>query len=219
MAGGLAGYKSQVAVRGLPLRLSREEACLALARGWAVIAPAPASAARLVASGPTTTAGNRAGTAAAVVGSKRPREQQAHACAQHGALEDDEEAYADYYASYYAGGGEEEEEEGAQARPRDEEAGEEDGDEDDDDDSAGPRPWTGAVANGDHMDLPTTAAEANALNARAIAGRDRRRDRGVAPPAKGAAGGDAGAGRGWRFPSTPYERLRAAVFADLHDQG
>jgi hypothetical protein len=209
MAGGLAGYKSQVAVRGLPLRLSREEASLALGRGWAVVAPVPASTARLAAAGARPAAGKAVATA---VGSKRPREES-HACAQQGGCggggyEDDEDAYADYYASYYGDG----EEGKGVAAAKEEDGGGDSGDDDEDDNSAGPRPWTDAVANGDHMDLPTTAAEADALNARGGNGVQKEREEAVAAA-------DASSLPAWTFPSTPYERLRAAVFADLHDQG
>ena len=214
MAGGLAGFKSQVAVRGLPLRLSKEEATLALGRGWAVSAPAPPAVARLrvvaAEDGGGGAGANGGGQAAA--GSKRPREPEAHACAHGGGGgygDEDEGAYADYYAEYYGadgGGG------GAAAAPGaaegdDEEDDEEEEDDDDDDvDGGAPRPWADAVANGAHMDLPTTAADAEAVNgARRRAGLAAAADEGPRPP--------------WPYPSTPYERLRAAVFADLHDQG
>lgn len=224
MAGGLAGYKSQVAVRGLPLRLSKEEATLALSSGWAVVAPAPPAVARLrvVAGGPGSEGQASARASASAGSKKRPREPEAHACA-HGAPheeaeDEDEGAYADYYAQYYGEGGA-----GTAAAAGEEEEDDEEDDAEDGDNGA-PRPWTDAVATGAHMDLPTTAAEAEALNARVGGGGRRRKG------AEGAGGEDddaaaaAAAGpppppQSWPFPSTPYERLRAAVFADLHGQG
>jgi hypothetical protein len=210
MAGGLAGYKSQVAVRGLPLRLSKEEATLALSRGWAVVAPVPEAVSRLR----VVAGSNGEATTAPAAGSKRPREPEAHACARGGGAgegddEEDEGAYAGYYAEYYGGGG------GAGEAAAGAAADDDDGD---DDDAGAPRPWTDAVANGAHMDLPTTAAEAEAINARAGGGGAGGRRRKEAE-AGAAAQPPPPPPPSWPYPSTPYERLRAAVFASLHDQG
>ncbi|KAL4440341.1 hypothetical protein ABPG75_003342 [Micractinium tetrahymenae] len=189
--GGVAAFKQQNAVHGLPLELSPEEVTLALERGWGELAPALGTAA--------------AAAAAAAGAASRKRARQASAWQYY---EEEEEELGDREAMDAEENGREQQQQEEPAEPT----------------------WRAALADGAPFAIPTTPAEAAAVNAgrspeeaaAAAAAAATAGQAAAGEPGGEAAAAAAGGGQAvpeWTFPATQEERHRYWVFRDLHAKG
>ncbi|KAG7670295.1 hypothetical protein KSW81_002861 [Nannochloris sp. 'desiccata'] len=190
MVGGVAAFKQQNAVHGLPLQLYPEEVTLAVEEGWAVLCGP-------VAGDPTTTGNDNAH------GSKNKKRKSAGRRYHYNVEEDEEEDFDNdgedgYYYQHHG----------------------DDNDEDEAEKKKNTAPWQDALAKGTPFEIPTTAEEAllaqagggggggdkNTINTNTT--NDSNSEKVIKR-----------ADVHWTFPSTKEQRDCYLTFKDLHSRG